>query len=165
MAKSRTALSVRTKKLITEAGMPTWKTEHWNSFAKITQDLFGFIDMVSLGRSIVGVQVTSASNRASRRDKIIASPMALEWLLSQGAIWLITWEKRHPQRGAKALRWAATLETFSTVLTSESYQVQVQSVHQLPLNTPDLAYSLLRDLSAGYHATCHSGVPTGELEN
>jgi hypothetical protein len=47
-------------------------TEHWNSFAKIRQDLFGFIDILALadGR-VIGVQTTSYSNLSSRVNKIM----------------------------------------------------------------------------------------------
>ena len=46
-------------------------TEKWNPFAKIRQDLFGFVDVLCLGDGeIVGVQATSADNVAARVRKI-----------------------------------------------------------------------------------------------
>lgn len=45
--------------------------ERWNPFAKIRQDLFGFIDVLCLGdNEVIGVQATSAGNVAARVRKI-----------------------------------------------------------------------------------------------
>ena len=46
-------------------------TEKWNPFARIRQDLFGFIDVLCLGDGeIIGVQATSAGNVSARVKKI-----------------------------------------------------------------------------------------------
>lgn len=46
-------------------------TEHWNPFARIRQDLFGFIDVLCIRENeIVGVQTTSYSNISARVNKI-----------------------------------------------------------------------------------------------
>lgn len=46
-------------------------TEHWNPFARIRQDLFGFIDVLCIkDGEIVGVQTTSRSNVSNRYNKI-----------------------------------------------------------------------------------------------
>jgi hypothetical protein len=48
--------------------------ERWNSFAKIRQDLFGFIDVLCVGNGeTVAVQCTSGSNVSSRIKKIAES--------------------------------------------------------------------------------------------
>ena len=48
--------------------------EHWNPFARIRQDLFGFIDLLAIRRDeTLAVQVT-ASGVSSRVHKIEASP-------------------------------------------------------------------------------------------
>lgn len=45
--------------------------EHWNGWAKIRQDLFGFIDVLCLGDDeIIGVQTTTKSNMNARIKKI-----------------------------------------------------------------------------------------------
>ena len=45
--------------------------ERWNPFARIRQDLFGFIDVLCLGdNEVVGVQATSAGNVSARVRKI-----------------------------------------------------------------------------------------------
>ena len=69
-------------------------TERWNPFAKIRQDLFGFIDMVALGSgSILAIQATS-TRVAERVDKIYAEPRARDWLESGGLIEVHGWSKR-----------------------------------------------------------------------
>lgn len=46
-------------------------TEKWNPFARIRQDLYGFIDVLCLGNGeVVGIQATSYSNTSSRVKKI-----------------------------------------------------------------------------------------------
>ena len=45
--------------------------EHWNPFAKIRQDLYGFIDIICIGEDeTIGVQSTSYSNVSARVSKI-----------------------------------------------------------------------------------------------
>jgi hypothetical protein len=46
-------------------------TEHWNHFAHIRQDLFGFIDILALADGgVIGIQTTSYSNLSARVKKI-----------------------------------------------------------------------------------------------
>ena len=48
-----------------------WITEHWNSYARIRQDLWGFVDIIALKpNQILGVQTTTASNMSARVKKI-----------------------------------------------------------------------------------------------
>ena len=48
-----------------------WITEHWNSYARIRQDLWGFVDIIALKpNQILGVQTTTASNMSARIKKI-----------------------------------------------------------------------------------------------
>ena len=67
MATSPTQLSL---KLMKERGYKCEITEKWNPFAKIRQDLFGFIDVLCIGDGVVGVQTTSYSNMSARVKKI-----------------------------------------------------------------------------------------------
>lgn len=54
-----------------ERGYKCEITEKWNPFARIRQDLFGFIDVLCLGDGeVVGVQTTSYSNMSARVKKI-----------------------------------------------------------------------------------------------
>lgn len=77
-------------------------TERWNPFARVRQDLLGFIDLIAISptRGIVGVQTTTSDNLAARIDKIKAEPKAAIWLASGGRIICHGWSKK----GAKGKR-------------------------------------------------------------
>ena len=69
--------------------------ERWCAFSRRRIDLFGVIDIVYLSEtSIVGVQVTTASNLAARRTKILAEPRALAWIKAGGILELWSVAKR-----------------------------------------------------------------------
>jgi len=66
-----TSPTQRTLAMMREQGYVCWITEHWNYYAKIRQDLFGFIDILCLKKGeIIGVQTTSYSNVSARVKKI-----------------------------------------------------------------------------------------------
>ena len=68
MATSPTQLSL---KKLREEGYTVAVVEHWNSFARIRQDLFGFIDLLALkGKETLAVQTTTATNMSARVKKI-----------------------------------------------------------------------------------------------
>lgn len=84
----------RTLKLLRDRGFTCAVTERWNPFAKIRQDLFGFIDIVALrGGKIIGVQCTSRDNIAARSKKIQDLVEAQDWSMAGGLIWIIGWGK------------------------------------------------------------------------
>ena len=67
-SKSPTQLSLAK---LREEGYTVAVVEHWNAFARIRQDLFGFIDLLALkGKEVLAVQTTTASNMAARCRKI-----------------------------------------------------------------------------------------------
>lgn len=60
----------------------------------VTQDLFGFLDIVALlGPNIIGIQCTSWANHAARKTKILAEPRAKKWLAAGGLIELWSYRK------------------------------------------------------------------------
>jgi len=68
MATSPTQLTL--KKLRAE-GWTAAITEHWNSFVKIRQDLFGIVDVLGIGEGgTIAVQTTSDSNLSARVKKM-----------------------------------------------------------------------------------------------
>lgn len=80
-----------------KAGYFVGITEHFNGFARIRQDLFGFIDMVAITPDAVGVlavQTTSRTNMNARIEKILVSKYALPWLQSGNRIEAHGWIKR-----------------------------------------------------------------------
>jgi hypothetical protein len=71
LATSPTQLSL---KKLREDGYLVAITERWNAFAKIRQDMFGFIDLLAIkDGEILAVQTTSASNMSARANKIADS--------------------------------------------------------------------------------------------
>lgn len=76
----------------------------------VTQDLFGFIDIVAIDHiagGVIGVQATSGANVASRRTKIEGLEAAVEWVAAGNKLCVIGWRKiRH---GKRAL-WTPRIE-------------------------------------------------------
>jgi len=68
MAISPTQLSLKKLK---DEGYLVAITEHWNPFARIRQDMFGFCDIMAIrDKEILFVQTTSATNANARIKKI-----------------------------------------------------------------------------------------------
>lgn len=68
MATSPTQLSL---KKMRDEGFVCEVVEHWNPFARVRKDLFGFIDVLCIRNGVVvGVQCTSYSNISARVKKI-----------------------------------------------------------------------------------------------
>lgn len=88
----------RSLKRLRDAGYTIAITEHWNPFARVRQDLFGFIDLLAIGMNgIFAIQTTSGSNVAARIKKITELPAAREWLESGQRIFVHGWAKRGPR--------------------------------------------------------------------
>lgn len=80
--------------------------EHWNSFVKIRQDLFGFADLLVIDpfkQRTIAVQVTSRSNVSTRKRKICdydpedkknVSYNAYCWIKSGNEILVQGWDKK-----------------------------------------------------------------------
>lgn len=73
--------------------------ERWNAFAKVRQDLFGFIDILVIrpGR-IMGIQATSCSNHSARVKKINEEPKAVEWIRAGGEIHVWSFEGKEVRK-------------------------------------------------------------------
>lgn len=110
----------RTLRELRRRGRVCAVVEKWNQFAGphgMRQDLFGFIDIISLDPDygIVGVQACSRSGHAAHRTKIIEerNQEALEWLSCGGAIEIWSWAKQKVKRGGKAERWVPKIEPIT----------------------------------------------------
>lgn len=87
--------TVRTLKYYKDLGWPVCVTEKWNPWAGIRQDLFGFIDLVTLSATdIIAVQTTSGANHAARINKILCNVNAFHWLRAGGKIVVMSWRKK-----------------------------------------------------------------------
>lgn len=68
--------------------------ERWNSFAKIRQDLFGCIDLVSVGpNGIIGIQSCARSSVSARLEKSMQQPPLKAWLQAGAKFVVQGWGK------------------------------------------------------------------------
>lgn len=96
---SKTSPTKRTLDMCRRQGWTVQVVERWNAFAKIRQDLFGFVDLVAMdGTNIIAIQSTSSANMAARITKIKAEPRALTWLQSGGRLFVHGWVQRANRR-------------------------------------------------------------------
>lgn len=92
------------------------KTEHWNAFAHVRQDLFGFADLVVLRldqKGVLAIQTTSAKNISSRVAKIQSLPAAKAWLEADNQIIVEGWSKKGPRGGKKV--WTRTEKQITEI--------------------------------------------------
>ena len=66
-----TSPTQRSLKYLRDQGYTVAITEKWNSYAKVRQDLFGFIDMIAIKDGVtLAIQTTSSSTFSARIKKI-----------------------------------------------------------------------------------------------
>ena len=89
-------------------------TERWNPFAKVRQDLWGFVDVLCCRQdSLLAVQTTSGSNVSARYEKIALLPSVVHWLSNPACRLVIHgWRKV----GAKGKRKLWTCREVEIVL-------------------------------------------------
>lgn len=93
----------RTLALLRERGYKAAVAEKWNHFAKIRQDLFGFIDIVAVGHGrTLGVQACIANDIAARVEKVGKADALPELILAGWTILVVGWRKP-----ARARSWIA----------------------------------------------------------
>ena len=92
--KSKTSLSVLSKKYLEGKGYVVEKVEHFNFFAKIRMDLLGVGDLLALdGKELLLVQVTSRAHLAERAEKAKNCEKLKLWLSAGGKFILHGWDK------------------------------------------------------------------------
>jgi hypothetical protein len=80
--------------MLRAAGATVQVVEKWNPHARIRQDLFGVIDLISLeSGQIWGVQATSGTNHSARVKKSMEEPKLHLWLACGGRFKVISWRK------------------------------------------------------------------------
>jgi hypothetical protein len=107
--------------------------ERFNAHSFHKNDLFGFADLVVLGRGDrrpLALQVSSGDHHADRHAKILAEPRAELWLRDGGDIQVWTYRKA----GARGKRKTYELRETQVLLTdfdtfTESYQQCLARVH------------------------------------
>jgi hypothetical protein len=71
----KTSPTQRSLKLLRDEGWTVAITEKWNPFARIRQDLYGFIDLLAIREGfMLAVQTTTLANISAREKKIKESP-------------------------------------------------------------------------------------------
>lgn len=95
MAKSKSP-SARSAEVFRGQGYIVEQCERWIPYTNRRVDFGNFADQIIFrpGGPIVAVQVTSGSNHAARRTKILAEPKARLWLEAGGRIFIHSWAKR-----------------------------------------------------------------------
>lgn len=96
--------TARSLKELRDDGWMAAVVERWNKFAKVRQDLFGFIDILAVkGDKTLAVQATSGTNVSARIKKICENQGASFWLESPNRfIEVHGWRKVGP-RGKRKL--------------------------------------------------------------
>lgn len=89
----------RSLKLMRDRGYLVAITEKYNPFAKIRQDLFGFIDMLAIkGDETIAIQTTDGTSVSKRINKIQTLESARLWLESSNrSIVVHGWRKVGPR--------------------------------------------------------------------
>lgn len=117
-SKAKMSPTQRSLALLRSEGWTAAVVERWNAYAKIRQDLYGFIDILAFnGEQVLAVQTTSGAHSAERLWKIAMSAAARLWLVSpHRTIEVHGWAKRG-ERGKRKLwtcnRRTITLKDFS----------------------------------------------------
>ena len=107
----------RTLKALRAKGYTCAIVERWNAYAKIRQDLFGFIDIIALDptRGVVGVQSTgTAFAQHDRKLTQERRDICLTWITTPGAhIELWGWRKVKVKRGGLAMRYEPRVKVYT----------------------------------------------------
>ncbi len=105
--------TARTKQFLERDGYHVSIVEKWNAFAKIRQDLFGFIDILALKPGVLlAIQVTSTGNMSSRIEKINQSPLRDWWVSTGCRLEVHGWSKKGPR--GKRKTWQLTRKVLAS---------------------------------------------------
>jgi hypothetical protein len=100
----------RTLAALREEGYTYAITDHWNPWAGIRQDAFGFVDIIAVrrGEPIRFIQTTAGSGHAARVAKILSLPAAK--LIHDSGILIEVWSwAKQGARGERKL-WKCRVE-------------------------------------------------------
>lgn len=86
----------RSKAYAESLGYQVAIVERWNQWAKVRQDLYGFIDLLCLkeGACLIAIQATSTGNMNSRIAKIKTLPASWKWITSGNRLEVWGWALR-----------------------------------------------------------------------
>lgn len=111
----------RSKELLEKHGFSWGKCEAYNAFSGKKTDLIGFMDYMAMSpeHGILGVQVTSYSNAATRFTKAKHGELK-KWLESGGKFVVIGWVKAKNNRWAPYCIWPVLVD--GEVVKKTSYE-------------------------------------------
>lgn len=106
---ARMSPTQRTLRALRQQGCVCDIAEHWKAHAGVTQDLFGFIDIISLDpkHGIVAIQCTDGSNFSKRVHKLLdseATDNVIAWLACGGKVEVWGWRKLTAKRWEPRVR-------------------------------------------------------------
>lgn len=103
--------TARTLAELRKQGYTAAIVERWNPWAKIRQDLYGFLDVLAIKTDepgVLGIQTTTGSHAANRMHKAKQSPNLRIWLAGKNRFEVWAWSKRGP-RGSRKTWQLATM--------------------------------------------------------
>lgn len=109
----------RSLALLREQGYEVYVVEHYNAYAHVRRDLFGFIDIVAIHPDkigVLGVQTTTGSNLSARIKKAEALAAYGMWLMSGNKVEFHGWRK---------IRTRGKMKTWQPIIETKSFQVQL----------------------------------------
>lgn len=120
----KTSPTQRSLKLLRDAGYHAAVTEHWNQFAHIRQDLFGFCDIVAYkpSGSVLFVQTTSGSNLSARIAKIVANEHARAFLQGEGREIVVHGWRKVGARGKRKLWECRVVQVTAEDFRDETWE-------------------------------------------
>jgi len=106
----------KTKRVsLTQKSLQKWKSEGWtcarvehfNPYIGITQDLYGFIDILAMkeGEGFVGIQTTSRNHISTRINKMRSLSTPKTFLEAGGRIVVEGWDKHRKDKQGKRELW------------------------------------------------------------
>lgn len=106
--------------------------EKWNSFVKIRQDLFGWVDILAVRADrpgVLGIQTTTGTHAAERVTKAIGNKALQVWLEAGNRleVWSWTKHKRKLQSGkyGKGYQWDLGIRA---VMRADLLDVSIETV-------------------------------------
>jgi hypothetical protein len=105
--------AARTMAWLRDKGYTVAKVERWNQFARIRQDLFGFIDILAIRTDRTGVLAVQTTTKPFLDDhsQLIKSLANVRtWLEGDNRIWLLGWEKAWKGDGSHRKVWAPIVQ-------------------------------------------------------
>jgi len=127
MASSPCVLSMD---LLRDRGYVVGKTEHWNQYASVRQDLFGIVDIVAFcprRRLHVYCQTTTRDHLSEHEEKVTGTEPFWWWIQTDGIFLLHGWAKRG-DRGRRKLWEVIEIEFFS-VLNADGTTFIIRTEH------------------------------------